>query len=89
MSKSAARRFDFIAALLAPVQAAAEAGIIAAPHSPIYEAVAKRVVAEGPALGKTDRWLAACAWFEKLGEDEKDWQWRVVQGTVWLAHAAE
>lgn len=87
-SKAQEARFNFIGELLAPVQRAALEGIIAAPDSPIYERVAKRVVAEGPALGKTERWLSACAWFEAKGEDEKDWQWRVVQGTVWLAHAA-
>jgi len=88
-SKAAQARYDFIGELLAPVQRAAMEGIIAAPESPIYERVAKRVVEEGPKLGRTERWQQACQWFEAKGEDEKDWQWRVVQGTVWLAHAAE
>jgi hypothetical protein len=83
------RRFEFIASLLAPVQAAAHEGIVAAPNSPIYERIAKRVSEEGPALGKTARWQAACAWFEAKGSDEKDWQWRVNQGVVYLAHSAE
>lgn len=61
-------------------------------------AIAEKMREEGPAFGKTTRWHSACTWaaYEIAGAEEKgelvDAQfvrWAVVQGSVWMAHAAD
>lgn len=51
------------------------------------EAVVRRFAAEGPALGRTERWQAACTWAAAQVDAGRDPHWAAVQGSVFLAHA--
>lgn len=62
-----------------------------------FQAIAEKMRTEGPAFGKTSRWHNACTWaaYEIAGAEEKGQldakfaRWAVVQGSVWMAHAAD
>lgn len=63
------------------------------PANEVFVKVADRIAEEGPKLGKTARWLAACQWsknaIEENPESESHVRWAVVQGSVYLAHAID
>jgi hypothetical protein len=77
----AQRRSDFVRSLTADVNG--ELGTARACNI-IY-----RVQTEGPALGRTARWKDAIAWINEQDDAGMDPAWIALQGSVFLAHAAE
>jgi hypothetical protein len=51
------------------------------------EAVVRRFATEGPALGRTERWQAACAWAAARVAEGANPYWAAVQGSIFIAHA--
>jgi hypothetical protein len=98
------KRLDFIAKATKPVNDRALA-ILAAKSVGMdlqdlttaeLTEVAEKMV-EGQILGRTDRWKNACAFAaHEIGQAKKSGQldasfarWAVVQGSVWMCHAAD
>lgn len=50
-----------------------------------------RIAAEGPRLGRTERWQNAVAFFaheiETVSDTEDHRRWTLLQGSVWLGYA--
>jgi hypothetical protein len=79
-----ARRAAFIEAVQEPiVEALAKRPV--RDDDPLWVEVAERIATEGPALGRTEKWQTACAFFAQ--EQHGSWGWTVRQGIVWLCYA--
>jgi hypothetical protein len=89
MAMTASERRDaWIEDLQGPLNAHLDAtGELPPQDDPLWGAFRARVVAEGPALGRTERWQAAVAWYAPSRHPDAAPSWVVTQGLVWLCHA--
>lgn len=90
MTAAQQRRDDWMTDIFAPINAWHEENGSVQPPIELVDAAIDRVIAEGPALGKTDRWQGAVAFFahEKAQEaSERHRRWLLFQGGVYLGHA--
>lgn len=90
---AADRRLAFVLDAYAPVDRTVSPEAVAALPVEVWVGIAQRLADEGPALGRTDRWRAACAAaLDLIAEDPTDLahvRWAVTQANVWLAHAID
>jgi hypothetical protein len=59
-------------------------------NTEVWTTTIERVLSEGPAMGRSEKWQAAVRWFEDMRKDENSWaddRWIATQGSVYLAHA--
>lgn len=81
-SPAAQRRYDFIGSLFTD-----------APRPLTEEAAAEiieRILAEAPALGRTERWRNAILWIEAGNKEQgTEKTWLAFQGSIGLGWAAE
>lgn len=67
------------------------AGINADPdNTEVWTATLERLIDEGSAMGRSEKWQAAVRWFSDMKQDENEWatdRWIVTQGSVYLTHA--
>lgn len=63
------------------------------PAHEVFVDIAKRIAKEGKALGRTDRWQAACGFAQTEinanPNDAEHARWAVIQQSVYLAHAID
>lgn len=84
------RRFDWIQDLATEVsQYLCDYGTNPPADSDIWSRYMDRVATEGPALGRTERWTSAVAFHAAALAAGDPADWIALQGSVYLAHAAE
>lgn len=96
-TKAAQKRYDFITEVFAASNekalAAARGEDVAPMTDNDWAAIVDRCAEEGPALGRTERWQAACTWaLEIMGEAPEEaggYRWAALQGAVYMGYAAE